>query len=123
MQIAAQVAAAKGNSLSANARLMVQLNVAMADAAIAAWDTKYTYDFWRPITEIRAADLDGNAATTVDPNWTPLLITPNHPSYVSGHSTFSAAAAGVLTATFGDNTSFSTTASTLPVWPRSARTC
>ena len=112
--IATQVAAAQGNSLSANARLMAQLNVALADAAIACWDSKYTYDVWRPVTAIQNADLDGNAATTVDANWTPLLITPPHPSYVSGHSTFSAAAAGILAATFGDNTAFSTTSPTLP---------
>ena len=117
--IATQIAAAKGNSLSANARLMAQLNVALADAAIAAWDTKYTYDFWRPVTAIQNADLDNNPATTVDPNWTPFLITPPHPSYVSGHSTFSAAAAGILAATFGDNTSFSSTSPTLPGVTRS----
>ena len=112
--IAAQVAAAQGNSISANARLMAQLNVALADAAIACWDTKYTYDVWRPVTAIQSADLDGNAATTVNADWTPLLITPPHPSYVSGHSTFSAAAAGILVATFGNNTAFATTSPTLP---------
>ena len=64
-QIAAQVAAAKGNSLSANARLFAQLNVALADAAIACWDAKYTYGLWRPETAIQNADVDGNAATAV----------------------------------------------------------
>jgi len=112
-QIAAEVAAARGNSLSANARLMAQLNVALADAAIAAWDTKYSYTFWRPVTAIHNADQDNNPATTADANWTPLLITPAHPSYVSGHCTFSAAAAGVLNAVFGADTSFTTTSSTL----------
>ncbi len=118
-QIALQVAQAKGNSLSANARLMAQLNVALADAAIACWDTKYSYDFWRPVTAIQSADLDGNPLTTADPDWTPLLITPPHPTYISGHSTFSAAAAGILAATFGDDTAFSTTSSTLPGVTRS----
>ncbi|WP_263539105.1 Ig-like domain-containing protein [Paucibacter sp. Y2R2-4] len=113
-QIAEQVALAKGNSLSANARLMAQLNVALADAAIACWDTKYNFDLWRPVTAIQNADQDGNAATTQDANWAPLLITPPHPSYVSGHSSFSAAAASVLAATFGDNTAFATTSATLP---------
>uniref|UniRef100_UPI003CF3B8E5 Ig-like domain-containing protein n=1 Tax=Massilia sp. TSP1-1-2 TaxID=2804649 RepID=UPI003CF3B8E5 len=113
-QIAAQVAAAQGNSLSANARLMAELNVALADAAIACWDTKYTYDAWRPVTAIQQADLDGNAGTTLDAAWEPLLITPPHPEYVSGHSTFSAAAAGILNAAFGEHVSFSTTSSTLP---------
>jgi hypothetical protein len=118
-QIATTVAQAQGNSLSANARLFAQLNVALADAAIACWDTKYTYDAWRPETAIQLADQDGNAATTVDANWRPLLLTPPHPTYVSGHSTFSAAAAGILAATFGDNTAFSTTSATLPGVTRS----
>ena len=113
-QIATQVAAAQGNSLSANARLMAQLNIALADAAIASWDTKYSYDGWRPVTAIHEAGRDGNALTAADVAWQPLLITPPHPEYVSGHSTFSAAAAGILAATFGDTTSFSTTSATLP---------
>jgi hypothetical protein len=66
-------------------------------AAIACWDTKYTYDFWRPVTAIQNADQDGNDATVQDANWTPLLLTPPHPTYVSGHSTFSRAAAEVMT--------------------------
>ena len=58
--IASQVAAQKGNSLSQNARLFAQLNIAMADGAVAAWSTKYYYDTWRPITAISNADLLGN---------------------------------------------------------------
>ena len=95
-QIAAQVALAEGNSLSTNARLFAQLNVALADAAIACWDTKYTFGFWRPETAIQNAALDGNSATSVDATWRPLLISPPHPDYVSGHPTFSAAAATIL---------------------------
>ncbi|MCG2592459.1 Ig-like domain-containing protein, partial [Ramlibacter sp. XY19] len=113
-QIAAEVALAHGNSLSANARLFAQLNVALADAAIACWDTKYTWDLWRPETAITNAGLDDNPATSADEAWRPLLLTPPHPEYVSGHSTFSAAAASILAATFGENTSFSTTSVTLP---------
>ena len=112
--IAQQVALTKGNSLSSNVRLLAQLNVALADAGIAAWDAKYTYGLWRPIDAIQNADVDNNTATTADANWTPLLITPSHPEYVSGHSTFSSAAATILAATFGSNTTFSTTAFTLP---------
>ena len=118
-QIAAQVAQSKGNSLAANARLFAQLNVALADAAIAAWDAKYTFGLWRPENAIQDADLDNNAGTAVDETWRPLLLTPPHPEYVSGHSTFSAAAADVLIAVFGDNTAFSTTSSTLPGVTRS----
>jgi hypothetical protein len=112
-QIAAQVAAAQGLGTAGTARLMVQLNVALADAAIAAWDTKFTYDSWRPVSAIHEAQNDGNANTSGDAAWQPLLITPPHPDYVSGHSTFSAAAAQILANTFGDNTAFSTTSATL----------
>ena len=87
--------------------------MALADAAIAAWDAKYTYGFWRPVTAIRLADTDGNAATVADPSWVPLLTTPNHPDYVAGHATFSAAAATVLTDFFGEQ-AFSATSVTLP---------
>ncbi|MEO8037614.1 MAG: Ig-like domain-containing protein, partial [Betaproteobacteria bacterium] len=113
-QIATQTAEAMGNSLSANVRLFAQLNVALADAAIACWDTKYTYDLWRPETAIHLADLDGNDATDPDTAWRALLITPAHPEYTSGHSTFSWAAATVLAANFGDDTAFATTSATLP---------
>ena len=64
----------------------------MADAGIAVWDAKYAFNFWRPITAIQEANLDGNPDTANDPEWTPLLNTPAFPEYVSGHSTFSAAA-------------------------------
>ncbi len=111
--IAQQVAADSGNSLAANVRLFAQLNVALADAAIACWDTKYTYTTWRPVDAIRNADIDGNPATEADPAWNSLLINPAHPDYVSGHSTFSGAAAAVLTSVFGD-VPFSTTSFTLP---------
>ncbi|HEY7422833.1 MAG TPA: hypothetical protein VH682_01105 [Gemmataceae bacterium] len=84
---------ARGNTLVENARLFALLNVAQADAYFAIWDAKYTYNFWRPVTAIRAADTDPNPATSPDPGWTPLLVTPNFPSYVSGHSGHSAAAA------------------------------
>ena len=55
-QIAEQIAQTQGNSLSANARLFAMLNVGLADAAIACWDAKYTYDLWRPVTAINNAD-------------------------------------------------------------------
>jgi hypothetical protein len=112
-QIAAGVAEQEGLGALASARMLAELNVALADTAIAAWDAKYAYDAWRPITAIRLADADGNPATTADPGWSPLLATPNHPEYVSGHAAFSDAAAEVLTASFGD-LAFSATSVTLP---------
>jgi hypothetical protein len=66
-----------------------------ADAAIACFDAKYHYSFWRPYTAIRGADTDGNPATTPDPVWTPLLPTPNHPEYPAAHTCVSAADAVV----------------------------
>jgi membrane-associated phospholipid phosphatase len=85
-QVAAVVARQEGHSLPENARLFALLNIALADAAIACWDCKYHYRLWRPITVNRLAD----------PDWTPLLETPPFPTYTSGHSTFSGAAAAVL---------------------------
>lgn len=99
--LAQVVAEAEGNTLAENARLFAMLNVAMADAAIMSWDCKFDTDFWRPITGIRAADTDGNPDTEEDETWTPLITTPPFPSYVSGHSSFSGAAAAVLEAFFG----------------------
>lgn len=102
-QIAQQVAVAKGNTLVQNARLFALLDLTAADAAIACWDAKYTYNFWRPVTAIRAADTDSNPDTEADPNWTPLFPTPSHPSYPSGHSTVSGGSAVVLASFFGSD--------------------
>jgi hypothetical protein len=106
---------AAGLDLADNALLFALLNIAMADAAIAAWDTKYVYNFWRPITAIHAGDTDSNPATEPDPNWTPLVTTPNHPDYVSGHATFSMAGAAALAGFFGtDEVPFTLTSESLP---------
>ncbi len=108
-RIASEVSMRTSHSLLDNARMFALLNLAMADAGIAAWDAKYSTNLWRPIDAIREADTDGNAGTIADTNWLPLLKTPPFPSYVSGHSTFSAAAATVLTSLLGDNIAFATT--------------
>jgi hypothetical protein len=117
-QIADQQATADGFGYGSAARLMAILNVALADSSIASWDAKYAYDLWRPVTAIRNADSDGNPETTAESDWQPLLITPNHPEYVSGHSTYSAAAAEVLTKILGDR-AFDTTSIGLPNVSRS----
>jgi membrane-associated phospholipid phosphatase len=113
-RIAGQVAMDQGLNLVQDARLFALLNIAEADAQIACWDAKYAYNLWRPVTAIRAADADGNPATDPDATWTPLLTTPNFPSYTSAHSTLSGAAAGVLTALFGDSYHFTVTAESVP---------
>jgi len=98
--LAALTATARRLTVSESARLFAMFNVALADAAIMAWNAKYATDSWRPVTAIRAADTDGNPRTIADPTWTPLLATPPFPSYVSGHASFSGAAAAVLKSYF-----------------------
>ncbi|MEO6367627.1 MAG: vanadium-dependent haloperoxidase [Steroidobacteraceae bacterium] len=83
-------------SLPENARLLAQLWVSAADAAIACWDGKYHFNFWRPQTAIRNADADGNDDTAADPGWTPLAATPPHPEYPSAHSCITGATMEVL---------------------------
>jgi hypothetical protein len=107
-QIAVQIASQRGTDVIDLARLLALLNVGMADAGLSSWDTKYQYDFWRPVTGIREADPgtgptgkgDGNPLTIGDPNFTPLgapasnlmgpNFTPPFPAYTSGHATFGA---------------------------------
>ena len=95
--IAANIVAPLHLGMAVEAELFAELNVALADSGIAMADAKYTYGMWRPVTAIRSGD---DVAPSM-PDWTPLLETPNHPSYISGHSSFSGAAATVLTAWFG----------------------
>jgi hypothetical protein len=91
-------------TLSENARLFALLNAAVADAVIACWDSKQHFELWRPITAIRLAHTEGNPGTTVQPTWTPLLVTPPYPEYYSGHQSVSGVSQAVLTAYFGDDT-------------------
>ncbi len=102
-QITQIIATLEGNTVLENARLFALVNIAMADGGIACWESKYFYNFWRPIVGIRNADETGNPNTPADPDWEPLgaqadngsLIgsnfTPPFPSYDSGHATFGAA--------------------------------
>ena len=103
--------------ISQSARLFGLLNLAMADAGVAAWDCKYNteLDLWRPITGIREADTDGNPLTISDPAWEPLNhvdpdgagpmqadpFSPNFPAYMSGHATFGAAHSAIMREFFG----------------------
>ena len=84
-----------------SARLFALLNLSLADSVIAFYDAKYTYDFWRPVTAIRAADPRTNSQTQPDPNWLPEAgNTANDPSYPGAHAAISAAAQTVLVAFF-----------------------
>jgi hypothetical protein len=98
---ARQVSEAQGKTLSQNARIFALLNMAIFDAAIAVFDTKYFYNFWRPVTAIRAGDKDKNQKTDPDLNWLSLVFTPPFPSYPSGHAGFGGAARRVLEDVYG----------------------
>lgn len=108
-QIAVHIADQMGANVIELARLLALVNTAMADAGIAIWESKYYYEFWRPVTGIREADVgtgptgagDGNPATGGDPTFTPLgapasnltgpNFTPPFPAYPSGHAGFGGA--------------------------------
>jgi membrane-associated phospholipid phosphatase len=113
-----QALAANPMSLVDTARAFALMHMASADAGIAVWDAKYAYNFWRPVTAIRAADTDGNDATAPDVTWLPLRPTPGHPEYPCAHCTASAAMTTVLAALFGDNFTFTLESPTLPGKPR-----
>src|SRR4051812_35748952 len=117
--IAEDLAKQQHNTLAGNARLFALLNIALADAGIVSWDAKYFYNFCRPVTAIRNADNDGNPNTSADADWSPLITTPPFPSYTSGHSTFSGAAAAVLAGFFGtDQITFTSVSENAAAGPR-----
>lgn len=134
-EILGRLAVQQGNTDKQNAELFAKASVAMADGGVHAWDVKFEHDLWRPVTGIREADTDGNAATTADPAWTPLGapgglhpdgvsviadFTPPFPAYVSGHATFGAAAMHTLSLFYGnDSIPFSLTSVELPGVTRS----
>ncbi len=116
------IASQTPNTQAENARLFAMASVAMADAAVAAWDVKFADDFWRPISGIRAGDFDPNGSTMGDPNWVPLGapgddhfdpndptpgeeddFTPPFPAYVSGHATMGGALFKSIEMFFGTN--------------------
>ena len=110
------------------ARMLALINVAMAEAGIAAWDSKYFYNYWRPVTGIREADAgtgpsglgDNNPGTAGDATYSPLgapasnltgpNFTPPFPAYPSGHATFGGALFETLRKIYGtDNIAFTFT--------------
>jgi vanadium-dependent haloperoxidase-like protein len=93
---------AKNLDIVDSARTLALMNIACFDAGIAVFDSKYAYNFWRPVTAIRNGDIDGNDATERDARWEPYIPTPMHPEYPCAHCTFQSAAASALRAIFGD---------------------
>jgi hypothetical protein len=118
-QIAVHIAKQQGTGAVGMARLLALMNVALADAGIAIWESKFYYDFWRPIGGVREADVgmgpsgagDGNPDTSADPNWMPLgapgsningpNFTPPFPTYPSGHGGFGGALFQILRRFYG----------------------
>ena len=96
------------------ARFFALINFAACDGMIAGFDAKYHYGFWRPFHAIRLADTDGNAATEPDPLWTSLIPAPNHPEYISTHSTVTGATMRVLALLLGNQTPFTLSSPALP---------
>ena len=107
-RVARVVGAQRGLDRWDNARVLALVNAVIADGYIAGADTRYLYNFWRPVTAIRAGDTDGNDATAPDPTWESLMNTPPLPDYPSTHSVAGGAASAVLARFFGtDQVSFS----------------
>jgi hypothetical protein len=100
--IARQLATERPQSLAQNARTFALLNVALHDLAVTLVETKYHYHFWRPETAIPAGGTDGNPRTEPDASFVPLIATPCHPSYGSGHAATSGVSREVLARLFGE---------------------
>ena len=116
-QVARTIALQQGlSNVPEAARLLALINTAMADAAISAWDAKWYYQFWRPVTAIRSANQGGNTDVTADPDWYPLggqatntrgpNFTPPFPAYVSGHATIGGALFQIMRHYYPDSTKF-----------------
>jgi len=100
-EITQTVAMERNLTTAQSARLFALLNLTFADGVIAFYDAKYVYNFWRPVTAIRAADTDNNHETLADPNWLPQSTnTAPDPSYPGAHAVISAAGASVLISFF-----------------------
>jgi hypothetical protein len=94
--VARQLSLAAAYSLSQKAQAFALLNMAMNDAAVAVFDSKYKYNSWRPETAIQNGATDGNNATTADPTFKPFVVAPCFPGYPSAHAGLSGAAREVL---------------------------
>lgn len=93
-----QLLAKRHLTLAEQARISMLVEMAIDDAGLANVDAKIHFQFWRPITAIRRAELDGREDTVPDPEWSPLMLTPNHPEYVCGHCVLAASFAQAMAA-------------------------
>ena len=101
--VAVQLSQAHGLSLSENARMFALLNMAIADAGIAVFEAKYHYHLWRPVTAIRAGNMDPNPNTEGDPGFSTFIPTPPYPAYPSGFGGLSNAGSYIVERFFGGN--------------------
>jgi hypothetical protein len=108
------IAIAPERNLVENVRLYAAASQAMDDAFIAVFDAKYAYNFWRPLTAIRNAEIDQNSQTSSEPNWQPLIETPMHPEYPCAHCIVTAALAAVIEEDVGDDYPLSTSSANFP---------
>jgi hypothetical protein len=113
-RVADDLAETHDASLLANARVLALTNIALADAVIAIWNAKNTFDTWRPVTAIQQAATDGNPDTSADPAWLPLITTPAFQEYPAGHPGVSNAGASVLARFYGNDSSFTASSFGLP---------
>jgi len=103
-----QISNAHALNVGDAARLFALANLAASDGAMAAWESKIFYNFWRPSHAIQNAAADGNPRTAPDAAWTPFLANPAYPDYVSGANTLTGAFMETLTLFFGtDEMNFS----------------
>ena len=116
------IATAHLSNIDDSARLFALTSLAMTDALITAWDTKRHYVFWRPYTAIQEADNDGNPDTLSDPDWSPLVNTPNYPDYTSGANNVTGAITRMLALFFGTDEMEFTVATTYPLAQQRTRT-
>jgi hypothetical protein len=117
------IADAHVHNIDDSARLFALASLAMGDAVLTAWDSKYHYASWRPITAIRNGDSDGNPETVADPNWEPLQNNPNYPEYTSGANNVTGAVTRMLALFFGtDEMTFTVTTTNHPPATTTTRT-
>jgi hypothetical protein len=90
--------------LLATARLFAMIHGAMTDSAIRVWGLKRDVGFWRPSQAIAGADTDGNANTSPEPGWAPLVPNPSYSDYVSGHAGLTGPACQIIRRTLGEDT-------------------
>src|SRR6202051_1199843 len=113
-EIAQTAALTRHLNLVQSAHLFALLNISLADTTIAFFDTKYTYDLWRPVTAIQMADTDNNPDTAHAPTWIPLPTkTAPDPSFPGAHSAISAAGAEVRRLGLGDPITLDVTSESL----------